>query len=183
MVGRLVEHQEFRAAHQQLGQRDPHPDAAGKLGDVALEVGSREAQPEQHRLGAAVGLVKPVALELAQHVAEFGQRGVVFGAAMMLSEHFFEFDPAAVVGLHFAQRRERFLQHRPAAHLGRVLRQVADRRALRARDTARVGRDDLADHAQQRGLAGAVEADQADPRVVRHRPAHAVEDRTAAVKL
>ena len=142
-----------------------------------------EAQSEQHCLGAAVGLIEAVALQFAQHVAEFLQRGVVFGAAMMLGEHLFELDPAAVVRLHFAQCRERFLEHRPAAHLGRVLRQIADRRALRARDTARVGRDDLADHAQQRGLAGAVEADQADPRVVRHRPAHAVEDRTSAVKL
>ena len=89
MVGRLVEHQEFRAAHQQLGQRDPHPDAAGKLGDVALEIALDEAQSEQDRFGAAVGLIKPVALKLAQHVAEFRQRGVVFGAAMMLGEHFF----------------------------------------------------------------------------------------------
>ena len=183
MVGRLVEHQKFRAAHQQFRQRDTHPDAAGELGHVAREVGLAEAQSEQHRLGAAVGLIEAVTLEFAQHVAELGERRVVLGAAMMRCQHLFELDPAAIVRLHLAQRRERFLQHRPPAHLGRVLRQIADRRALRARDTARVGRDNLGDHAQQGGLAGAVEADQADPRVVRHRPAHALEDRAAAVEL
>ncbi len=133
MVGRLVEHQKFRAAHQQFRQRDTHPDAAGKLGHVAREVGLTEAQPEQHRFGAAVG--------------ELGERRVVLGSAMMRGQHHFELDPAAVVRLHLAECRERFLEHGPPAHLGRVLRQIADRRALRSRDTARVGRDNLGDHA------------------------------------
>ncbi len=112
MVGRFVEHQEFRAAHQELGQRDTHPDAAGKLGDVARQVGLAEAQPEQHRLGAAVGLVEAVAFQFAQHVTELGQRGVVSGAAMMLCQHLFELDPAAVELEHLAQCRERFVQRR-----------------------------------------------------------------------
>ncbi len=32
MVGRLVEHHELGRVEQQFGQRDTHPDAAGKLG-------------------------------------------------------------------------------------------------------------------------------------------------------
>ena len=38
MVGRLVEHQEVGPLQQQFGQRDAHPDAAGELGDVALQI-------------------------------------------------------------------------------------------------------------------------------------------------
>ena len=102
MVGRFVEHQEFRTAHQELGQRDSHPDTAGELGDVAREVGFAESESEQHRLGAAFGLVEAVTLEFAQHVAKFGERGVVLGAAMMAGEDFLQFDPAAVVSLHLA---------------------------------------------------------------------------------
>src|SRR5580698_5457561 len=54
--------------------------------------------------------------------------------------------------------------------------QVADARALRARDAAAVRRNDLGDNAQQGRFARAVESDEPDPAVVRHGPAGAVED-------
>ena len=44
-----------------------------------------------------------------------------------------------------------------------VLRQVADRQALRLDDPARVGLVEPGQHAQQRGLAGAVRTAQPDP--------------------
>ena len=38
MVGRLVEHHEFGLIEQQLGERDAHPDAAGKFRDIAMQI-------------------------------------------------------------------------------------------------------------------------------------------------
>ena len=77
MVGRLVEHHELGRVEQQFGQRDAHPDAAGKFADVAAEVFLGEAEPEQHRGGAALGAVEVVMLELGQHLAQFLECGVV----------------------------------------------------------------------------------------------------------
>ena len=144
MVGRLVEHQEIGPLQQQLRQRDPHPDAAREFRDVAGEILFAKAQPEQHRRRAAVGVVKAMALEFAQHVAEFFQRGVVRRSAMIAGEDLLQFDPAAVVLAHLGQCRERFVEHRTAAHLGRVLMQIADARALRPRNAATVGRHQFA---------------------------------------
>ena len=55
-----------------------------------------------------------------------------------------------------------FIEHRAALHLLHVLAEVADGQLLRNRDLAFVGRFLADDHAEQRGLAGAVGADQAD---------------------
>ena len=54
------------------------------------------------------------------------------------------------------------VEHRAARHLLDVLAEVADGQLLRNRDLAFVGRFLADDHAEERGLAGAVGADQAD---------------------
>ena len=181
MVGRLVEHQEVGPLQQQFGQRDAHPDAAGELGDVAREILLAKAQAEQHRRRAAVGVVKAVALEFAEHIAQFLQRGVVSRPRMIVREDFFELDPAAIMLAHLGQRRERLIEHRTTAHFGRILMQIADAGALRARDAAAVGLNQFGDNPQQRRFAGAVEPDQPDPAVVRHGPARTLENRAPAV--
>ncbi len=183
MVGRLVEHHELGRVEQEFGERDAHPDAAGKFGDVAGEIFFGEAQAEQHRRGAALGAVEVVMLELGQHLAQFLERGVVRRPRMLMRENLFDFLAPHVERLHPIERRQRLAQHRASAHLGSVLRQVADAGALRTRDSARVERHHFGDHFEQRGLAGAVESDQADPSVVAHRPADAVEDLAAPVGL
>ena len=55
-----------------------------------------------------------------------------------------------------------FIEHRPALHLLHVLAEVADGQLLGNRDVAFVGIFFADDHAEERGLAGAVGADQAD---------------------
>ena len=57
---------------------------------------------------------------------------------------------------------DRLVEHRAARHLLDVLAEVADRQLLRHRDVAFVGRLLADDHAEERGLAGAVRADEAD---------------------
>ena len=64
---------------------------------------------------------------------------------------------------HAAAAGDRLVEHRPPGHLLDVLPEVADRQPLRDRHLAFVGRLLADDHAEQRGLAGAVRADQADP--------------------
>ncbi len=54
------------------------------------------------------------------------------------------------------------VEHRAALHLLHVLAEVADGQLLRNRDVALVGVFLADDHAEERGLAGAVGADQAD---------------------
>ncbi len=57
---------------------------------------------------------------------------------------------------------DRLVQHRSARHLLDVLPEVADRQLLRDRHVAVVGRLLADDHPEQRRLAGAVRADEAD---------------------
>ena len=56
----------------------------------------------------------------------------------------------------------RLVQHRSAGHLLDVLTEVADGQLLRHRHVAFVGRLLADDHPEQRRLAGAVRADEAD---------------------
>ncbi len=183
MIGRLVEHHELGRVEQKLGQRDPHSDAAGELRDVAAQVLVGKPKSEQHRLRAALGAVKAVALEVVEHFAEFVQRSIVPGSGMVAGEDRFQFQAPAIQLLHPVERRERFGERAAPAHLGRVLRKIADPAPLRPRDAPRVGRGLLGDHPQQRRFARAVEADQADPRVVGHRPVHAVQNLAGAERL
>ena len=183
MVGRLVEHHEVGALQQQLGEPDPHPDTAGKLGDVAGQIRSREPEPEEHRLGAALGRVEVVTFEFMEHIAEFVQGGVVPRSRGLVREDLFQFEPPLVDGAHLGQRGEGFLEHRTASHLGRVLRQVADTRALRMADAAGIRLDHAGNDFEQRRFASAVEAHEAHAVVVGHRTAHAVKDGAAAKEL
>ena len=68
-------------------------------------------------------------------------------------------------GAHLEQRAERqrrFVDEAAAGVLQAVLRQVADRQARGPDDRAAVGLVEAGQHPQQRGLAGAVRAAQAD---------------------
>ena len=58
--------------------------------------------------------------------------------------------------------RNRFVEHRAARHLLDVLPEVADGQLLRDGDLAFVGRFFADDHPEERRLAGAVRADEAD---------------------
>ena len=63
---------------------------------------------------------------------------------------------------HAAAAENRLVEHGAAGHLFDVLAEVADRHPLRHRDVALVRRFLADDHAEQRGLAGAVRPDEAD---------------------
>jgi hypothetical protein len=63
---------------------------------------------------------------------------------------------------HAAAAGDRLVEHRPPRHLLDVLPEVADGQLLRHRHVAVVGRFLAGDHPEERRLAGAVGADEAD---------------------
>ena len=151
--------------------------------NVADKVLLGKAEPEQHRGGAALGAVEVVVLELGQHLAEFLECGVVRRPRMLAREYLLDFlAPRSSACIRSSAASVSRSTELPA-HLGRVLRKVADAGALRPGDSSRVERHHFRDHLQQRRFARAVEPDQADPSVVVHRPADAVENLAAPVGL
>ena len=153
IVGRLVEQQQVGLREQRRGERDAHAPAAGEFGAGALLVGGGEAEAGEDRCRARGRRVR----------ADIGEPGLDLGDAMRI-----------VRGLGFGQQRGALamrLQHdldqafRPVR---RFLRQPADAPARRKLDVALLGRDVAGDDAEQRGLAGAVAADQADARAGRN---------------
>ena len=87
------------------------------------------------------------------------------------------------LGLHVEQRLEGaagFLEDRAAAVRQAVLRQVADRQRVGLVDDAGVGLVDAGQHLEQRGLAGAVRAAQADAIAVADLPRDVVEQGAVA---
>ena len=88
--------------------------------------------------------------------------------------------------LQRAQRLERGLRLREHGALrdrAHLLAQVADARAAAQHDRAGVGRVHAREHAQQRGLAGPVAADQPDPVVGAHVQRRALEQRAPTERL
>src|SRR6267154_2121525 len=102
---------------------------------------------------------------------------------MFMRKNLLDFLAPQVKRLHPLERGQCFAQHRAPAHLGSVLRQIADSGPLRSRDSARVDRENLGHHFEQRRFARAVQPDQADASVVGHGPTDAVENPAAPVGL
>ena len=81
------------------------------------------------------------------------------------------------------ERERRLVDERPARVLEAVLRQIADRQPRGLDDVAAVGLVEAGEHAQQRRLAGAVRAAQADAVAVGDLPGDVVEQDAFAERL
>ena len=147
IVGRLVEQQQFGLGEQRGGERDAHAPAAGKFRARARLVGVGKSEAREDRGGAGRGRVR----------AHVGEPGLDLGDAVGI-----------VRGLRFGQQRAALaigLEHdleQAFRAVRRFLRQPPDAPARRQLDGAVLGRHVAGDHVEQRGLAGAVAADQAD---------------------
>jgi hypothetical protein len=150
MVGRLVEEQQVRAAHERAGQRQPHPPAARVAVDRTPLVAGREAQTMQQPRGAALGLIG----------ADRFQPSVQLGLTQTLTGRF----GLGQLGLEPAQFTiavERELDRRAVGVRG-VLGDMGDLPTGRDRDLARVGVQLIAQQGEQARLAAAVGPDQTD---------------------
>jgi hypothetical protein len=181
----LVEQQDVRRADQARGERDELALSAAQLGGRAPEVGLAQAEVAQvaDRVALeAVGAERLAALEQRRLALDDARHAVEVRGQRRVGE--LRLDPRQVA----LERRE--LGARVAdrlAHGARVardeLRQVRDDRAAAERDGARVGLVRARQHAEQRRLARAVGADQADPRPGRQLQVEPVEDAAPAERL
>ena len=152
MVGRLVEQQQFRLFQQQLAQGDAAALAAGEL--FHRPVVGRAAQRVHGLVDLAVEIPQALGLDLVLQGGHFIRRlvGIIHRQLVVAVEH------RLLVG---------DAEHDIAAHVERLvelrlLREIADPRAFG--DKALAGKlcVDSRHDAQERRLAGAVDAENAD---------------------
>ena len=162
MVARLVQQHGVGPHEQDAGQRHAHLPAARQRADVAVhhllaevEAGQNFARPALQRIAAEF-------LEARLHLAIALDHLVHFVGAVGIGHRGFQLRQ---FGRHGADRpgAVHHLGDRAAArHLADVLAEIADGDAPIDRDLAFVRRLLARDHPEQRRLAGAVGADEAD---------------------
>ena len=162
MVARLVEQHDVGPHQQDARQRHAHLPAAGERADVAVHHLLAEAEAGQHLARAAVERIAVEFLEAVLHLAIARDDLVHLVGAVGIGHRGLEL---LQLGRDDADRAGavHHLGHGAAArHLADVLAEIADGDAAIDRDLALVGLLLAGDHPEQRGLAGAVRADEAD---------------------
>ncbi len=154
VVGRLVEQQQVRAAHQRPRQIEAHAPAAGELGDRALEVFVGETQAMHQRRRACR---RGVAVDLGK--ARMQEADLLAGVMVVVM--FFRRDQIAFdlaqLGVAVEHEVERGIGQRR-----RVLGDVGQHPVGRPLQVAAVGMQFAAQEAEKGRLAAAVGAGQAD---------------------
>ena len=161
VVRRLVHQQDVGAPQQHARHRDAHLPSSRQVAHVSVDPLVVEAEPEEHFPCLGLERVAPEVVVLLLHFAEpvedavhpVGLRRVAHGVLQRF-EFVVEVAEAATAG-------NRLVEHRAARHLLDVLPEVADGQLARDGDLAFVCRLLADDHPEERGLAGAVRADEA----------------------
>ena len=162
VVGRLVHQQDVGPAEQHARHRDAHLPAARQRADVAVDPLVVEAEAVQHLARLALERVAAEMLVLLLHLAEAREDRVHVVGLRGIGHRVLQRLELVMQGASAPAAGDRLVEHRSAGHLLDVLPEVADRQLLRHRHVAVVGRFLAGDHPEQRRLAGAVRADQAD---------------------
>ena len=169
MVGRLVEQQQVRGAHQRLREVEPHAPAAGEARHGLRDLLARETQAVQQLLGARA---HRVGAGVAQCRVQLADPVAVVGDARLRRAR-----PRAAAA---SCRRRWRIRLRGAVERRRLLRDVRDAPLLREIDVALVGVQLVAQQREQARLARAVRADQADAVAGVERDVGAFEQRLGA---
>ena len=165
IVGRLVEEQQVRLGEQDSRQRDAHPPAAGKGGERARLRREVETEPGEDARRARRGGMG----------IDVDETRVDVGDALRVVRCFsLGHQPRALaIGLeHEVDQR--------AGPPGRLLFHAAEPHLLRHGKRAEVRRKLFGDHPEERGLAGPVASDKADPGAFGQRGRGLVEQDTRA---
>ena len=162
VVGRLVHQQHVGAAKQHPGHRHPHLPAARQRADVAVDALVVEAEAVQDLARLGLERVAAEMVVFLLHLAEAGQDAVEVGGLGRVGHRVIEGLELVVQVADAAAAGNGLVEHRAPGHLLDVLAEVANRQPLRHRHVALVGGLLADNHPEQRGLAGAVGADQAD---------------------
>ena len=150
MVGRLVEQQQVRRAHQCPGQAEPDAPAAGKFADLLTMLVGREAEPVEQVAGTGSGVETRGVIEFLMGMGDalavargIGRDQFGLGSAQ-----------AYITVEHEFQRR--------AVEIIDLLRHVGDDPVSRNRDAPGIHIDLAQQCGEQARLAGAVGPDHAD---------------------
>jgi hypothetical protein len=119
-----------------------------------------EAEAVQHLARLRLEAVAAQVLVFLLHLAEAGEDAVHVVALARVGHVVLQRLELVVQVAEAAAAGNGFVEHRAAGHLLDVLPEVADGEALRHRHVALVGRFLADDHPEERGLAGAVRADE-----------------------
>src|SRR5690606_36244144 len=139
-----------------------HLPAAREQAHVAVHLLLREAEPRQHLARARLEAVAPELLEARLRLAVALDERLHLAGAIGIGERLLVL-VERVRGLgHRPGAVERGLDDGAALHLAHVLREVADHHAAVDHDLAVVGLLLAREQAEERRLAGAVRADEAD---------------------
>ena len=150
VVGRLIEQHQVCRAHQRPGQLQPHAPSAREAVDRCVELVGAKPQAQQQRLGACRRVESASVLQpdigVADRMAilrQLGccQHGLGLGQRQVAVEH--------IVGGRLVG-------------LGHFLRDLADAPFAGHVEVAGVSLQPAGDQREQRGLAGAIAADQSD---------------------
>ncbi len=160
-VGRLVEQQQVGALEEQAGQGELGLLAAAEGADAAVEGDARQAEAGDELLGARIGVVVAEAVERGLRLSEALEGGVE-RRALGFGQHSGQGVVFLDGGVEAAAAEDVVAHGAVGNHgvlVGHILRQVAE--GGRAQHGAAVGGLDAGDDLEQRGLAGAVDADEA----------------------
>ncbi len=159
---RLVEQHGVGAHQQDAGERHAHLPAARQRADVAVHHLLAEAEAGEDFARAAFQRVAAELLEAGLHLAVALDDRVHLVGAIRIGQRGFELLQLGRDLAHRAGAVHHLGDGAAARHLADVLAEVADGDAAIDGDLAFVGRLLARDHAEQRRLAGAVRADEAD---------------------
>ena len=162
MVARLVEQHRVGPHQQDLGQRDAHLPAARQLADVAVHHLLAEAQTAEHLARAAVQRIAVELVEAALHLAIAGDDLVHLVGAVGIAHGGLELGHLGGERADRADAVHDLDDGAASRHVADILAEIADGHAAIDGDLALVGLLLAGDHAEQRRLAGAVGADEAD---------------------
>ena len=168
VVGRLVEEEEVGLAQEELGQFDAHLPAAAELGHGAGEVAMAESESEEHLLGHLLALVAAEKGDLlGDVVVAVEEPGVVVGLVVgalgnLVGEPFLESHEV----VDAAEGGEGLVDNGAGGVGDHLLGEVADLLAGGDDHGARLGLLPAAEDLEERRLAGAVLAHEANAVVV-----------------
>ncbi len=149
VVGRLIEQQQIRRAHQGLGQVQAHPPATGEVPDLAIHLLVGKAQAGEQFARAGIG---GVAIGSVEFRVQAGLCGTVVGRFGLRQ-----------VALHLAQAQVAIehVVHRQALEGVDLLAHVGDAPIGRQQAITRVGVQLASQQGEQARFAGAVGTDEA----------------------
>jgi len=162
MVSRLIHQQHIRPAEQHARQCDAHLPAPRQRPDVAIDLVILEAEAMQRLASLRLERVAAEMPVLFLHLAEALQYPVHLAGLLRIPHRVLQAFQLMVQVSDPPAPGNGLIEHRAALHLLHILTKVPDRELFRDRHFALVGSLLADNHAEKRGLARPIGANQSD---------------------